>query len=85
MSTQPKALRLADWLDGSSSGPMDARHKAAAELRRLYASHQELLASLKAIIGDQPVDRYGYFAARNAMDDDKREAARAAISRAEAI
>lgn len=84
MSTQPKALRLADTLERMSlSTKWDKQ--AAAEMRRLYASQQELLASLKAIIGDQPVDQYGYFAARNAMDDDKREAARAAIARAEAI
>lgn len=36
MNEQPEALRLADWLDGSSNGPLDARHQAAAELRRLH-------------------------------------------------
>lgn len=36
MSEQPEALRLADRLDGSSNGPLDVRHKAAAELRRLH-------------------------------------------------
>jgi chromosome segregation ATPase len=41
MNAQPEALRLADWLDGSSNGPMDAKHKAAAELRRLHQSERE--------------------------------------------
>ena len=36
MSQQPEALRLADELDGFSNGPMDFKHKAAAELRRLH-------------------------------------------------
>ena len=47
MSTQPEALRLADWLDGHSNGPMDNKHKAAAELRRLHEVNQELLEALK--------------------------------------
>lgn len=49
---------------------------------RLIAAAPDLLAALTAIIGDQPEDKYGYFAAHNAMDEDKRQAARAAISKA---
>lgn len=51
MNTQSEALRYADWLDGSSNGPMDAKHKAAAELRRLYALNAELLEVLKCAVG----------------------------------
>lgn len=40
MNEQPEALRLADWLDGSNNGPADARHKAAAELRRLHEANE---------------------------------------------
>lgn len=50
----------------------------------LIAAAPDLLKAPKAIIGDQPEDKYGYFAAHNAMDDDKRQAARAAIAKAEA-
>lgn len=49
---------------------------------RLAAAAPDLLEALKAIIGDQPEDKYGYFAAHNAMNDDKRQAARAAIAKA---
>lgn len=53
-----------------------------AEVLPIIAAAPDLLAALRAIIGDKPVDRYGYFAAYNAMDDEKRQAARAAIDRA---
>jgi len=46
MNTQPEALRLADWLDGHGNGPMDNKHNAAAELRRLHEVNQELLEAL---------------------------------------
>ncbi len=36
MSTQPEALRLADYLD------IDGKHKCAAELRRLHAEVEAL-------------------------------------------
>lgn len=32
-----EALALADWLDTSSNGPLDSRHKAAALLRTQHA------------------------------------------------
>jgi hypothetical protein len=42
MTTQPEALRLADELEMWTKG-----EPAAAELRRLHESNQELLATLK--------------------------------------
>jgi len=33
---------LADELDGASNGPMDFKHKAAAELRRLHELNESL-------------------------------------------
>ena len=63
MTTQPEALRLADELedslysaDGTSLSPygQGIADKAAAEVRRLHESNQELLAALKlarSIIG----------------------------------
>ncbi len=52
MTEQPTALRLADWLDGSSNGPMDVKHKAAAELRRL---HEEVM-----LLRGDPGNRYAH-------------------------
>jgi hypothetical protein len=51
MTTQPEALRLADKMNSYSlcSGYAWHCHKAAAELRRLHESHQELLAALKEL------------------------------------
>ena len=45
--TQPEALALADILDRSV---LQAHADAAAELRRLHESNQELLAALKALV-----------------------------------
>ena len=45
--TQPEALALADILDRSV---LQAHADAAAELRRLHAVNQELLAALKALV-----------------------------------
>ncbi len=44
---QPEALRLADDLDGACNGPLDFKHKAAAELRRLHEVNTELVEALK--------------------------------------
>ncbi len=44
MSTQPEALRLADYLD------LDGKHKCADELRRLHAVNAELLEALKRLV-----------------------------------
>jgi hypothetical protein len=46
VSTQPKALRLADWLDADACDLQTPR-LAAAELRRLHAVNAELLEALK--------------------------------------
>lgn len=48
MSTQPKALRLADWLDADACDLQTPR-LAAAELRRLHAVNAELLERLKVV------------------------------------
>jgi hypothetical protein len=45
---QPKALRLADYLEGSKTLPSD-QIKAAAELRRLHLVNAELLEALNRI------------------------------------
>lgn len=48
MSTQPKALRLADELDHGVGTIDRVRHEAAAELRRLHAQRDALLEALKS-------------------------------------
>ena len=52
MTTQPEALRLADKMSSYSlcSGYAWHCHKAAAELRRLHESHQELLAAYQELL-----------------------------------
>ena len=53
MSNQPEALRLAERLelyDATRSGYAKHCHFAAAELRRLHAVNQELVASLKECV-----------------------------------
>ena len=61
MTTQPEALRLADELedslysaDGTSLSPygQGIADKAAAEVRRLHESNQELLAALRDLMAD---------------------------------
>ena len=49
MSTQPEALRLADWLEDQYD-PTHNQEDAAAELRRLYALNGELGAALRRLI-----------------------------------
>jgi mevalonate kinase len=49
--TQPKALRLADQLDGPDTlCTAPDIFGAAAELRRLHAVNQELLEALKVLL-----------------------------------
>jgi hypothetical protein len=48
MTTQPEALRLANALKKNLGGNTAAQ--AAAELRRLHESNQELLAALKEML-----------------------------------
>jgi hypothetical protein len=49
MTTQPEALRLADWMEWNDAS-MEVQNEAAAELRRLHESNQELLAALKEML-----------------------------------
>jgi hypothetical protein len=78
MTTQPEALRLADWLDVRACGGDNWNAKmnaAAAELRRLHTLNGELLEALKEMLEMWEEDpAYG------ATHADK---ARAAIARAE--
>jgi hypothetical protein len=53
--TQPEALALADILDRSV---LQAHADAAAELRRLHESNQELLAALKALHRYNDIDTW---------------------------
>lgn len=61
MTTQPEALTLAGWLDTSSYGPLDNRHKAAALLRTQQAEIERkdalLKQALEALHG--VLDKYG--------------------------
>jgi len=50
MNTQPEALRLAEQLDGACNGPLDFKHKAAAELRRLHEVNAELVEAAQAML-----------------------------------
>ena len=70
MTTQPEALRLADELRYWRSPDKEA----AAELRRLHESNQELLAALKMVLSES----YD-----GPLHDDFRSQARAAIAKAE--
>jgi hypothetical protein len=78
--TQPEALRLADRLDLYAAGDKHQRdtEEAAAELRRLHAVNQELLAALK----DVKTDTDGRFMS-NIGQDRAYATARAAIAKAE--
>lgn len=68
MTTQPEALRLADWCDTHNTIQHD---KAAAELRRLHSANAELLKAMENI-------------ERSTHDAMTATLARAAIARAEA-
>ena len=46
MSTQPKALALADYLDIPQIPAKAEQHAAAAELRRLHALNAQMLSAL---------------------------------------
>ena len=50
MTTQPEALRLADKLEQGYLAHTTVLYPAAAELRRLHESNQELLEALKECI-----------------------------------
>ncbi len=74
MTTQPEALRLADWLD-TDACDLQTPRLAAAELRRLHAVNAELLGLLKDIAAE-PDDAWSV-ALLNTV--------RAAIARAEEV
>jgi hypothetical protein len=75
--TQPEALRLADKMSSYklSSGYAWHCHKAAAELRRLHESNQELLAALEKLARLGNGEHYG--------NSDGNMIARAAIAKGE--
>lgn len=56
MSTQPLALRLADYIDPPKilNGLYDPLRQAAAELRRLHEVNQELVEALNYSIKQVP-------------------------------
>ena len=75
MTTQPEALRLAEvapYLEGGERGQWIM--SAAAELRRLHALNQELLAALKTVLSES----YD-----GPLHEDYRRQARAVIAKAE--
>ena len=72
MTTQPEALRLSDEL--RRRFPKSGK-EAAAELRRLHESNQELLAALEKLARLGNGDRYG--------NSEGNTIARAAINKAE--
>lgn len=47
---QPKAIRLADWLD-NGGWPSYVPQDAAAELRRLHAENEQLMTALASLVG----------------------------------
>jgi len=73
--TRPEALRLADKMSSYQffSGYAWDCHKAAAELRRLHESNQELIAALKEMLDGE-----------NKSFRELCERARAAIAKGEA-
>ena len=72
MTTQPEALKLAGNLEALHGHRLST--KAAAELRRLHESNQELLAALKVVLSES----YD-----GPLHDDFRSQARAVIAKAE--
>ncbi len=71
MSTQPEALRLADYLIDGYQIDL-TREDAADELRRLHSVNAELLEVLREIASDT-------------HDDSAERVARAAIAKAEEV
>jgi uncharacterized membrane protein YheB (UPF0754 family) len=47
MTTQPDALRLADWMENFNYPKME---ESAAELRRLHEVNQELLEAFQTLV-----------------------------------
>ena len=74
MSTQPEALRLAKKLEEGYVAHETVLYPAAAELRRLHALNQELLAALEKLARLGNGDHFG--------NSDGNMIARAAIAKA---
>jgi len=72
MTTQPEALRLADEMECNDAS-IEMQNEAAAELRRLHESNQELIAALKEMLDGE-----------NKSFRELCEQARAAIAKGEA-
>lgn len=70
---QPEALRLADDLDGACNGPLDFKHKAAAELRRLHEVNAELVEALEYVIKGVPSTWVGVVKAQTILEKTKEE------------
>jgi hypothetical protein len=51
MTTQPEALRLAEWMEWNDAS-MEIQNKAAAELRRLHHNNLVLMDALWKACGD---------------------------------
>lgn len=73
VNKQPEALRLADCLETEKVGAI-LGDSAAAEMRRLHESNQELLAALQTVLSESH---------DGPLHDDYRRQARAAIAKAE--
>ena len=82
MSTQPEALRLADFLD-SEDHMINSKHivEAAAELRRLYELNQDLLEALIKLLDMHECCEAG-FPPETELRFAIRDMARAAIAKA---
>jgi Rad3-related DNA helicase len=84
--TEPEALRLADRLDCGEIS-YTGMCKAAAELRRLYAVNQELLAAAKRVVAWYEAEddhSKADFYTRLVMCRESESALRAAIAKGEA-
>jgi hypothetical protein len=81
MTTQPEALRLADWLDGDGGG-LTTLGDCAAELRRLSAVEAQrdaLLEALKDMLNAENTYPYGGMSESEIAAIDKARAAIAAV------
>lgn len=83
---QPEALRWVNLLEyeATAHGPTDYKHKAAAELRRLYEANQEMLEALNTIERWSSHTReFALDFGSNGVRDFYRTIARAAIAKGE--
>lgn len=80
MTTQPKALRLADLIQSRFGN--DINDEAAAELRRLHSVNAQLLEALKKLLAMPDFDNTEKTSWKRSKARDK---ARAAIAKAEEV